>query len=355
MSMIDPSPGPGKLPGFASEIETGGRDSNPEIVSETVSPQPAHRSSRQMWVGLAIVAAGIVGLLAWSNYSQDDGFVPTPGQGHPHTLILLPVPHSSGVALWLGTHNGLFLKYLSPRAHAGWRNMGGPLNSTDVMALGSGKTPGSPIYAAGHNVGVQRSDDGGTTWRQIMPGAPTRDVHALTVDPQNVERVYIWDEVLGMLASSNGGATWDTLGDGKALTNPVQVTSLAASVATPRGTGVSSLLLYAGTNSGIYISKDAGENWTSAKGEAADQLTYAVLALDRPQTTEVYAGTASGALRSSDGGDTWQRLEATSELGGIGGIAIEESTGAPEKLLVVNSLNDIFASTDEGATWSQLP
>ncbi len=353
MSNINPSPE--KPEGVTSEINTGRRGSNREIAYDGVSPGSARWNGRNVWVGVAVVAAGIVGFLAWSSNDRDSGFVPTPGSGHPHILAALPVAGSSDMALWLGTHNGLFLKYLSSKAHAGWRNIGGPLSSTDVMALGSAKVLGSPIYASGHNIGVQRSNDGGTTWRQIMPGAPTRDVHALTVDPQNVERVYIWDEVLGMLASPNGGATWDTLGDGKALTNPVQVTSLAASAATLRGTGVSSHLLYAGTNLGIYISKDAGENWISAKGEGADQLTYAVLALDGPQTTEVYAGTTSGALRSSDGGDTWQKLEATSELGGIGGIAIEERTGAPERLLLVNSVNDIFASTDKGETWSHLP
>ncbi len=275
----------------------------------------------------------------------------TPGQGHVHVAYVLPLPSSDSSALWLGTHDGLFLKALAKDAPAGWRKVGAPLQATDVMAVSSARRAGSPVYAAGHSIGVQRSDDGGIHWRQIMPGSPARDVHALAVDPQEPKSIYIWAEVVGMLTSTNGGATWEITGEGKSLKNPVQATALAVS----RPTQTAAPVLYAGTNLGLFISKDGGESWSSTQGEVADQPVYSLLALDGPEAQGVYAGTASGLLRSVDAGGSWERLEGASALGGVAGLAYDESAGPPGRLLAVNAASQVFISEDRGRTWTLLP
>ena len=184
-----------------------------------------------------------------------------------------------------------------------------------------------------------------------MPGAPARDVHALALDPQNPDRIYIWAEVVGFFVSSNGGATWETMDSSKPLGDPVQVITLAAS----HPTGSTGLTLYAGTNLGLYVSTDGGGNWSPVKGEVADQPIYALLALDGPRGIEIYAGTATSAFYSPDGA-TWRNLPAASALGGVGGLALDASAGKPEpgRLMAVNGSNQVFASSDSGQTWTPL-
>ncbi|MEO6456891.1 MAG: sialidase family protein [Chloroflexia bacterium] len=350
--------------GFESEIQTGGRNStgtdrNTDRSDSRVGPPLLQRASRRSpgaWVVAgALLAAAVAGLWFWAG-GQGPQYVSTPGQGHVHTAIGLPVPNSTSPALWLGTHDGLYLKELTPDGPKGWRKMNAPLSSTDVMAVSSALRPGSPIYAAGHDLGVQRSDDGGAKWRQVMPGAPMRDVHALAVDPNDPDRLYIWAEVAGLFTSSNGGATWETPGGGKGLSGPMKLTALAVS----SGKGTESATLYAGTNLGLFVSRDEGQNWTPSPGEAGEQPVYSLLVLggsqgSQGQAPEIYVGTATGVLHSSDGGSRWKRLQNAASLGGIGGFAIDSSTTSQGRLLAVNAAAEVFTSDDQGQSWRHLP
>ncbi len=350
--------------GFESEIQTGGRSSgdtgnnaNSNRDSRGGPPllQRVSRTGRAAWFSAgALLAAIAVGLSFWAG-GQGIQYLSTPGQGHVHTAIGLPVPNSTSPALWLGTHDGLYLKELTPDGPKGWRKVNDPLSSTDVMAVSSALRPGSPIYAAGHNIGVQRSDDGGAKWRQVMPGAPARDVHALAVDTTDPDRLYIWAEVAGLFTSSNGGATWETLGGGKGLSGPMKVTTLAVGGGTDIDT--ESPTLYAGTNLGLFVSRDEGQNWTPSPGEAGEQPVYSLLVLggSQGQAPEIYVGTATGVLHSSDGGSRWERLQNAASLGGIGGFAIDSSGASQGRLLAVNAAAEVFTSDDQGQSWRHLP
>jgi hypothetical protein len=141
-------------------------------------------------VALGILLVTLAGLIwIWSGTNGSPDYVAVPGRGHAHTAVVLPAPAGLEPALWVGTHDGLYIKELEEGAVRGWRRMGAPFEGTDVMAVGAARTEGSSVYAAGHDIGVQRSDDGGAIWRQLMPGAPTRDVHALAVDPTDPDRI----------------------------------------------------------------------------------------------------------------------------------------------------------------------
>lgn len=348
----------GSTDAFDVAIEVGGRASSPELARESRVPggpggtvsRRAGSFGRRWWI-FGLVAVAALGLFYWQSSSSATQYTHTPGQGHVHASAVLPMPGTTDKALWLGVHDGLFLKLLAPGGTAGWRKMRAPFEATDVMAIGSAQEAGGPIYAAGHDIGVQRSDDSGANWRQVMPGAPARDVHALAVDPQDPARVYVWAEVAGLFTTSNGGATWEPLGGGKTLKNPVQVTAMSVG----SNTGVETPVLYAGTNLGLFLSKDGGESWSPSAGEAGEQPIYALLVVDRPRAQEVYVGTATGMLRSSDGA-AWERIDGTSGFGGIGSLAY--FGGRPDQegvLLAVNGASQLFGSVDGGETFRPIP
>lgn len=359
---------------FRTEVRTGGRNDEPERsrrTQEIVPHRPVQeqlQGPREMSRPVLLVAAVLVLAIGatvwfWSLAGQGAEYVQMPGNGHVHTAFVLPAPGSQGSSLWLGTHEGLYIKALGgndgPNSPSGWRKMVAPLRSTDVMALGAARRSGGPVYAAGHNVGVQRSDDGGATWRQLMPGAPTRDVHALAVDPENSDRVYLWAEVLGLITTSNGGATWETPGD-NSLKNAVQVTGLA--VSHPAGSPGS--VLYAGSNLGLFISRDNGASWTPLAGLAGEQPIYSLLAVDKPkqqgeqeqkERKDIYAGTATSILHSPDGGEHWEELKGAAQLGGVPGLAYDASAGQPGRLLAVTAGSEVYQSRNSGMTWNPVP
>ncbi len=347
-----------------TEVRTAGRgadqqtqeaDPQGRVLGLRLAPMSAqsHKNIPVKWlvIGAAILMVGAA-IWFWTHTSPAAEYLSVPGNGHIHTSAILSAPGSQQSSLWLGTHEGLFVKALSGEDTArGWRKMAGVLRSTDVMALGAARAEGSPIYAAGHNIGVQRSDDGGATWRQLMPGAPTRDVHALAVDPENSGHVYLWAEVIGLLITSNGGATWEAAEGANSLKNTVQVTGLMVS----HPSGVRGPVLYAGSNLGLFISHDNGISWTSPAGLAAEQPIYSLLAIDKPDQQNLYAGTAPSILHSADGGQRWEELKGAAQLGGVPGLAYDASIGQPERLLAVNAGSELYQSSNSGITWSPVP
>lgn len=93
------------------------------------------------------------------------------------------------------------------------------------LALATGENP-QVLYLATVSSGLYSSLDGGDTWKHVEFGlqTPTQlTVTALVVDPQDSRRVYIAlaaqgaqlgiKDPLGIMASTDGGATWPALPD----------------------------------------------------------------------------------------------------------------------------------------------
>ncbi|CAN5368926.1 exo-alpha-sialidase [soil metagenome] len=103
---------------------------------------------------------------------------------------------------------------------------------------------------------IYRSIDGGTQWFQLTssPGSPVTD---LAADPQNVGVVYAsvgsfanQDQVF---KSVNGGLTWTNVSGNLP---PVPVNTLAVDP-------WDDLIIYAGTDLGVWVTQDGGVSWSS--------------------------------------------------------------------------------------------
>ena len=115
------------------------------------------------------------------------------------------------------------------------------------------------IYAGADDGLVHITMDGGKNWSNITPDLEEGMINSIDVSPHDPATVYIafnrykFDDFKPyVLKSTNYGKTW------KVYSNGIEKNSFVRVV---REDNVKKGLLYAGTERGIYLSTDGGENW----------------------------------------------------------------------------------------------
>lgn len=164
---------------------------------------------------------------------------------------------------------------------------------------------------------LYKSTDGGQTWSAIWRGDNL--ARYLWIDPRDVNVLYLSTGIfdreaansdpvagtpggLGILKSTDGGASWTEINEG--LGN-LYVGSLFMHPENP-----DILLAATGVNTypegaGVYLTEDGGASWQQvAQGWSFSSVEFA---LSDPNIA--YAGGESDFLRSEDGGHTWQNLD----------------------------------------------
>jgi hypothetical protein len=163
------------------------------------------------------------------------------------------------------------------------------------------------VWAAGTDGwGVKRSLDAGRTWQTMTTDPRVAHSTAVAVDPSDSGVLYV-GSASGVFVSRDGGAAWELRGEGM---SDVRVFALAVNPRSPH-------TVYAGGFGGrFHRSTDRGATWTETRiGSEVYRITSLVVdagdssvpALDN-RPTALYAGTSgAGLFRSDDGGATWRR------------------------------------------------
>lgn len=287
--------------------------------------KPGRRFS-QRWVIIAIaviVALGAgIGILVATSYGTKDGTAaakPYVG-GDLHVLTAL------GDRLYVGGHDGGAVSSDNGRT---WTQLPS-LNGADPMGAA---TTGDTTLIGGHP-GLFRSSDG-TSFTKVPGQGGLGDVHALGGAG---DTLYAGTVAGGLLASNDGGATWEARNDnagqmfmGVILVDPADTQRLIAP----------------DMSAGLVTSADGGLTWKSLGGPGG-----AMAAAWDPTNTErlVAVGMAESAL-SNDGGKTWTPL--TLPQGTAAATFSPDGTtiyaAAPEGATAA-----VFASDDQGQTWKAL-
>lgn len=108
--------------------------------------------------------------------------------------------------------------------------------------------------------------------------------------------------------------------------------------------------IYAGTNRGLFRSRDAGSQWVELRDGLFNQNIRA-LATRPGAPNVVYAGTAKGIFKSEDGGDRW--TDWFEESSGLTNSTINDlliPPGQPDTLFAATQ-GGLFLSRDGGETW----
>ncbi len=164
------------------------------------------------------------------------------------------------------------------------------------------------IIFAGSDKGLYRSEDRGHSWRLLDSPLSNQHVWALAIDPQEPKIMYVGTGTptpAGIFRSTDGGASWQR--------RPVEIAEECANVGTPRITGI---------------------------------------AIDPVDRRSIWAGIeVDGVRHSSDGGETWENVDGAIPNPDVHNVAV---AGGPPKTVIVVVNNDVYTSTDDGATWHSI-
>ena len=137
----------------------------------------------------------------------------------------------------------------------------------------------------------------------------------------------------GVYLSTDSAISWTQLNDG--LTN-IHVSSLAFI-----GSNI-----FAGTrDSGIFLSTNDGKKWIQVNNGFTDYLAYEVRSL-AVSGYNIFACTEGGLLRSTNNGTSWTNLGFGLLPSNISALAISGNN------IYVGNLDGVFRSTDNGTSWS---
>ncbi len=240
------------------------------------------------------------------------------------------------------------------------------------------------LLAGGENVGIFESGDGGSTWSLLstLEGQPASDgwndpanqppghlgLSATLPDPDDAARFFAIVQGVGIFETADGGASWTPRNQGLRADWPLEdpavgycVHKLVRSADRDR--------LYQQNHVGMHRSDDGGASWTeitdglptefgfAAGAHPHDRDTFYVIPLD-PGHARCMPDGAAAVWRTRDGGSTWQRLadglpQQNAHIGVLReGMAVD--THDVPGLYFGTSTGQVFASADEGDSWSEV-
>lgn len=277
--------------------------------------------------GALIVLSAAVYLARSDAGGASDGLHKVAGFSDVHGLAVNP---DKPEEIYVGTHSGLIRGVNG----ASWARVGALQD--DLMGFTMHPTDGSTFWVSGHprgggNMGVRQSTDGGFTWTTTW--SERVDFHAMTVSAADPDR--LWGYFGGQLwRSEDAGHKWSVV-----ASNPPQLSSLATS---PTDANI----VYAAGSVGVLKSSDGGATWTTLRSGQA-----AAIAAHPSDASVLVASLGSTLARTSDGGSTWEPLGLRAE-GTVGFLAVDPTN--PDTLYAATYQTALHKTTDGGATWTQL-
>ncbi len=241
-----------------------------------------------------------------------------------------------------------------------WMPMG-PTSSTGGYA-GIGRInaiafdPGnaSVIYIGSAGGGVWKTTNGGTSWSALTDFGPSLGVSSILVDPASPNTIYVStgdgdgrdSPSVGVLKSTDGGATWSTTGLNWVRSDVRYTRKL---VKNPTGGRI-----LVATSIGIWYTDDAGANWTQANTGVFYDLEQMPGSTGTFYATAVN-GTTAQVFRSTDNGVTWTQVHS---LASSNRAELTVSAANTNYVGVVYSkssdsgYNGFYSSTNGGTSWT---
>ncbi|MBI1296169.1 hypothetical protein GC175_14540 [bacterium] len=206
------------------------------------------------------------------------------------TAIALSHDYAQDRTIFVATAEGPFR---SQDGGASWESAAFGLVDMDVLCIAVDPhfAQNETLWIGTANGGLYKSRNGGRSWRDAGTGLPDQAVQTLlAVDHTDGVVLFAGTEMQGVYRSTDGGASW------RQMIDEFDINALAA-----RADG----LVLAGTDAGIILSNDWGNNW-----QASDNGTFVALSIAFADNGKAFAATWQMSIAvSTDDGDTWQPIE----------------------------------------------
>lgn len=287
----------------------------------------------------------------------------------PQVRALLVHPTNPEV-VYAGTHLGV---YRSDDRGGHWESLQGSREGRDVWSLAFHPQDPKTIFAGYEPCAIYRSQDAGESWqkmntgRVVFPHITTympplgKRVIGIAPDPANPEDMYGAIEVGGLLASRDGGESWDSIIDGPFLrNNTLDLHGVQVSSAAP-GT------VHIITQVAMFRSRDRGRHWEHVRVDemfpGGSYCRGLLVSPADPKTMYLAAGAGGGGapagtqeagalFRSRDIGETWEQVDlGDTPPGRMFQIAIDRL--APSNVYCCANYGQVYSSHDGGGTWSK--
>lgn len=353
----------------------GLRTLGPGLMSGRIADIAVHPTDRSTWY----VAAGSGGV--WKTGNAGVTWTPLFDEQPSYSIGEITLDPTNPEVVWVGTGENVSGRhvgwgdgiYRSRDGGRTWQRMGlqgsqhigrilvHPKDGNVVLVAAEG-----PLWSAGGERGVYRTEDGGATWKAVLRIDENTGVTDLEFDPSNPEVVYAAAyqrrrHVAGFLGggpksglwkSSDNGRTWRPVTTGLPKGDMGKI-GLAVTPADPS-------LVYAtieaiGDEKGFYRSRDRGESWEKRNayisGGTGPHYYQEIEA--SPIDPELVYQMDVFLHVTRNGGATFDILETGSDKHSDNhALAIDSANG---RHLIVGTDAGLYESFDEGKTWRHFP
>jgi photosystem II stability/assembly factor-like uncharacterized protein len=234
-----------------------------------------------------------------------------------------------------------------------------PFSARRTRVLRQDPTNESIVYA-GTTEGLWKTMDLGKTWKRVS--SPDVVVNDVMIDPRDSNKVLLATDRSGVMASTDGTASWSPSNKGYAhryvsaiLADNKDVNTLYVGVVNDREFG------------GVFYSKDAGQHWLQ---KAAGLGGKDVFALKQAASGTLVAGTNHGMYSLDRNGSEWHPMNVlvveSSVIVPRKGSRKARTTTSIQKSHLESRVNDlelgsgkwlaatstgVYTSADQGKTW----
>jgi photosystem II stability/assembly factor-like uncharacterized protein len=214
--------------------------------------------------------------------------------------------------------------------------------------------------------GIWYSDNAGYTWNGIHfppENAPVlADYSSVLADKTLKHHIYAGTRASHILESFDGGLSWEFLWPGfdsqdEIITYDVEISDLVNAPSDPDFMyaglsipGCSYTTDPCGKGMGVVFSYDGGDSWTISENSLIKELAVISLAVDPGDAYKVYAGTETGLFVSDDGAVSWTEIATLPVDGRSRAVALNPNMA--EQIFVGIDGYGLYISDDGGLSWS---
>ncbi len=129
------------------------------------------------------------------------------------------------------------------------------VSPTDPDIVLSCANTGFVVSSGSRTSTIQKSTDGGATWTEVYDAGGSRIQH-IVANPQNFNTLYATVNGVGVAKSTDAGDTWQLSSNGIGAASRIEL------AIAPTDTARIYIAVENGEESDLYVSEDAGANWT---------------------------------------------------------------------------------------------